>query len=190
MVAPPVGYQRPPFPSLYWPLGPLAEEFNAAFLYSFEDIWYFTTAWTMVLMTGLYTGAAILFLLTHYFGMYRHPSYNFKTNQDNSHMNNENIELHNMNYNHIYQRTISTYQHYFVNVFSTGSIKIKIITTCMYIIVGAFQGLFIGSIIGVLIAAVYVAAQFKATTWVPFIYALIAVLYNIANAYQFTVRQL
>lgn len=202
MVAPPVGYERPNFPSLFWPLGPMSGSYESSFLYTFKDIWLFTIAWTIILMTGLYLACALLYIFSHSVGLYRHPSYKFNNNNydgnidiNNNHNHNndhdnENIEFHGMNYNHLYQSTMSTYQHYFVNVFFTGSLKLRIAICCIYVLVGAFQGLFIGSIVGVLIAAIYTAAQFKITTWIPFVYAIITVLFNLSSAYSFTVRTL
>lgn len=199
MVAPPVGYERPAFPSLFWPLGRMNSSYEVSFLYTFKDIWMFSTAWTIILMTGLYSACALLYLFTHSVGVYRHPSYKFDNNSYNgnngnnnlnhtSDNDNENIEFHGMNYNHLYKSTMSTYQHYFVNVFFTGSLKIRIAIFCVYVVVGAFQGLFIGSIVGVLISAIYTAAQFKITTWIPFVYAIISVLFNLSSAYSFTVK--
>lgn len=85
---------------------------------------------------------------------------------------------------------MSTYQHYFVNSLFAGNRKILIFTVFAYIVIGAFQGFVAGSVVGVLIAAIYDSAQFKVTTWIPFVYSLIITLYNIADSYSFTVKNL
>lgn len=186
MVSAPIGYERPPFPSLYWPLGKYATDFDSSFLYYTKDIWEFTTVWTIIFMTGTYTAAASIFLITHYIRLHRHPA----LTKNEAESNNIELELHEMNYNHLYKTTISTYQHYFVNSIFAGNTKLHLLTIFVYIIVGAFQGFVAGSIVGVLIAAVYDSAQFKVTTWIPFVYSLIITLYNISDAYSFTVKNL
>lgn len=44
-----LGYRAPPFPSLYWLIGPprLAQP---AYLYHIKDIWRFTVFWTLVVL--------------------------------------------------------------------------------------------------------------------------------------------
>lgn len=188
MVAAPIGYETPSFPSLYWPLGRFSDDFHSSFLYYTKDIWEFTTVWTIIFMTGIYTASACLFLITHYIGSSRHPT--FKSDEAGNDPRNHNFALHEMNYNHLYQTTMSTYQHYFVNSLFAGNRKILIFTVFAYIVIGAFQGFVAGSVVGVLIAAIYDSAQFKVTTWIPFVYSLIITLYNIADSYSFTVKNL
>ncbi|KAG0675478.1 hypothetical protein C6P40_005139 [Pichia californica] len=188
MVAAPIGYERPSFPSLFWPLGKDSNDFHSSFLYSTKDIWEFTTIWTIIFMTGVYTASAGIFLITHYIRSYRHPAIR-REFEDSEDIEND-IELHNMNYNHLYKTKISTYQHYFVNSIFVGNTKMHIFTILAYIFVGAFQGFVAGSVVGVLIAAIYDSAQFKVTTWIPFVYALIITLYNISDSYSFTVKNL
>lgn len=188
MVAAPIGYERPPFPSLYWPLGKYSDDFHSSFLYYTKDIWQFTTVWTIIFMTGTYTISACIFLITHYIRSHRHPAILSKNSEFED--NENNIELHEMNYNHLYQTTISTYQHYFVNSIFAGNTKLHLFTILVYILVGAFQGFVAGSVVGVLIAAIYDSAQFKVTTWIPFVYSLIITLYNISDSYSFRVKNL
>lgn len=189
MVSAPIGYETPSFPSLYWPLGPSADNFHSSFLYHTKDVWEFTTVWTMIFMTGVYTASACLILITHYVGSYRNPLFQEDEVKADSHCEN-NVELHEINYNHIYEPTKSTYHHYFVNPMLSANKKVLIFTAFTYIIIGAFQGFVAGSIVGVLIAAIYNAAQFKVTTWIPFVYSLVITLYNIASSYSFTVKSL
>lgn len=187
MAVAPIGYVKPPFPSLYWPLGVNSDDFQS-FLYYTRDIWEFTTIWTIIFMTGVYTICACIFLITHYIRSHRHPAI---LNKESEFEDNENnIELHEMNYNHLYKTTISTYQHYFVNSIFAGNTKLHLFTIFIYILVGAFQGFVAGSIVGVLIAAIYNSAQFKVTTGIPFIYSIIITLYNISDSYSFTVKNL
>lgn len=184
MVAVPIGYQRPAFPSLFWPLGEPSKEFNNSFLYYFKDIWMFTVAWSMIFMTGIYTVAAGMLLISHYIGLYQHPTYR----KDDERIDGpDNIELCDLNYSHL---GIPINQHNFVNSLLADNTKMLVYTIIAYILVGAFQGFFAGSIVGVLIAAIYHSTQFKVTTWIPFVYSIIIALYNISSAYSFTVKSL
>ncbi|RLV95997.1 Uncharacterized protein JA1_000655 [Spathaspora sp. JA1] len=56
----PIGYSTPPFPSLFWPLGPTKAAYQQAFLYYTIDIWKFTVWWTLILFGGLYTIVGII----------------------------------------------------------------------------------------------------------------------------------
>lgn len=192
MVSAPVGYQRPSFPSLYWPVGPKAKEFDEADLYHFKDIWLFTTAWSIIFMTGLYTAAAGLLLITHYAGSYKHPTF-MRSSEVLSEegIRNRNIEMKSFNYNLIDRTTSGAgYGHRFVKSLFSGNTKLLVLAVATYIFSGAFLGFFSGSMVGLLIAAVYNSAQFRVTPWIPFVFSLIIMLFNIASSYSFTVSYL
>lgn len=102
----------------------------------------------------------------------------------------DHIELHELTFNHIYDTTISTYNHYFASSLFSKNSKVLFLTIGMYIFIGVFQAFVAGSIIGILIAAIYTATQFGVTPWIPFVYSLIITLYNIASSYSFTVQSI
>ncbi len=219
MVSAPIGYERPPFPSLYWPLGPDRHKFQASFLYHFRDIWLFTMTWSVIWMAGVYTASACIILITHYLGGRRrrdqiyplspqlqsqsqsqlqepqpqepqpqlHPQH---SQLQTPYSQGDRIELHELTFNHIYDTTISTYNHYFASSLFSKNNKVLFLTIGMYIFVGVFQAFVAGSIIGILIAAIYTATQFGVTPWIPFVYSLIITLYNIASSYSFTVQSI
>lgn len=49
----PPGYQTPPFPSLYWLVGP-SSVVHPAYLYNWRDIWRFTFWWTFFVYEGAF----------------------------------------------------------------------------------------------------------------------------------------
>lgn len=54
-----------------------------------------------------------------------------------------------------------------------------------YVSWGALNGFISGSLIGLLIAALYNASQFRLTPWIPFVWGLIIVIYTILSSYKF-----
>lgn len=57
-----------------------------------------------------------------------------------------------------------------------------------YIIWGAFNGFVAGSVIGVIIAALYNSTQFRVTTWIPFVWGVIILIYAIVSSYKFYIK--
>lgn len=56
----PVGYVRPEFPSLFWPLGATSQSYHSSYLYYTKDIWAFTVIWTVILFSGFYGAAGAI----------------------------------------------------------------------------------------------------------------------------------
>ncbi|GMG19743.1 unnamed protein product [Ambrosiozyma monospora] len=57
----------------------------------------------------------------------------------------------------------------------------------MYIIVGAMQSFVSGSLVGLLICAIYKSGAFKMNTWIPCVYGIIITLYNVITSYSLTI---
>ena len=53
----PDGYKTPPFPSLYWLVGP-ASLVQPRFLYHVRDVWRFTLFWTIIIFEAVHLFAA------------------------------------------------------------------------------------------------------------------------------------
>ncbi|CAG85558.2 DEHA2B13838p [Debaryomyces hansenii CBS767] len=68
----PIGYTVPPFPSLYWPLGPTSSDFQSSYLYYSFDIWKFTVFWSLILFGGFYLTAGLLAVFNQISNNYRH----------------------------------------------------------------------------------------------------------------------
>lgn len=185
MVMPPVGYKRPNFPSLYFPLGRNEYDYESSFLYRFKDIWMFTTVWTIIWMTGLYLACSIIILITH--SLIIRQNMQTKTTQTVTETGVDEstriVTADEINNNPVYKN-------YFTNSILSGNKNTVFITVFGYIIVGAFQGFLSGSIVGIVLGAIYDSAQFRMTTWIPFIFSLMITLYNISSAYPFTVKGL
>lgn len=175
MVASPEGYKTPRFPDLYWPLGWWNDKDGTWYLYHTRDVWKFTTYWSLIMMIGIYTASACIILLTHYWAIYRHPC---------------NATLEGSEGMRRSMRGGRSYREYFVESLFKGNTRLLVISVCLFIFLGALQGFIAGTVIGVMISAVYNSAQFKMTTGIPFVYALIITLYHVAESYSFTVKNM
>lgn len=63
-----------------------------------------------------------------------------------------------------------------------------IVIFIVYTIYGALQGFVAGSLMGLLLAAVYQASQFKLTTWIPLCWGLAVSIFCIISGYKFSVK--
>lgn len=178
----PVGYQRPNFPGLYWPLGAESVEFRESYLYRFKDIWMFTTVWAMIFMCGLYICAALLFVFTHHVGS-PNPSREMEVDE-----NEPNTVLHHRIEHE--PNITANIQSYFVDTMLSGRFSVSGYIIAIYIVMGSLQGFIAGSAVGCMIGAIYNSGQFKVTPWIPFTFGLLIAVYNLLSSYSFTVRTL
>ncbi|EDO15922.1 hypothetical protein Kpol_480p9 [Vanderwaltozyma polyspora DSM 70294] len=59
----PVGYHKPPFPSLYWPIS--SKKYHVSYLYDTKTIWEFTVYWSVILNGGFYLISGLMASYTH-----------------------------------------------------------------------------------------------------------------------------
>ncbi|WPK24346.1 hypothetical protein PUMCH_001616 [Australozyma saopauloensis] len=67
----PMGYEAPPFPSLFWPAGAFTSRFQSAYLYYSSDMWTFTVWWSMIFFGSAYFMAGVWSGLTMFVQSYR-----------------------------------------------------------------------------------------------------------------------
>ncbi|OWB74395.1 hypothetical protein B5S31_g4186 [[Candida] boidinii] len=69
-----------------------------------------------------------------------------------------------------------------------GTIKFNLLLWIfgIYLFVGTCQGFITGSLIGVLISEIYKSGGFAMSTWIPFSWAIIIVIFNVATSYTLT----
>lgn len=127
----PVGYSTPPFPSLYFPIGPNSKQYHLSYLYYQGDVWRFTLYWTLIWMLAFHLCAASLAVLMH--------------------------------------------QRKFI-----GGLWIFVV----YGIVSGAQALLSGSFTGLMIGAIYKAGLFGVSTWIPFVWGLIQILFLVISSYS------
>lgn len=142
----PIGYSTPPFPSLYWPLGHSANEYEALFLYYSKDIWRFTVYWALVFYALAYGIAGVCACVNMFWRMSRQ-------NQTASHY--------------------SLFQH-----------TLPILVLVLYLFVGLLYAFLSGSVIGLVLNAIYRAGSLTMTTWIPFCFGIALMTYHIASSYS------
>ncbi|VEU20953.1 DEKNAAC101841 [Brettanomyces naardenensis] len=173
----PIGYVTPEFPSLHWPLGASKMKYNRAFLYYTEDVWKFCVFWSLIMMIGFYMAATVIAILTHYRG----TSYNLYMKGarriNDERQADDNTEV---------AKFARSESRSLISRMVTSNKKYLPLVVVVYIIVGAFEGFVAGSLIGVLVSAIYNSGQFKMTTWLPFVYSLIVALFNVISSYSLT----
>jgi len=63
-------------------------------------------------------------------------------------------------------------------------VKVGVTIWGTYLVIGGIEALFAGSVVGLILGAVYQAGYFHMSTWIPFIWALVNVLVLILSAYS------
>lgn len=147
----PIGYTSPPFPSLFWPIGPQGISFQALFLYYSWDMWKFMVFWSLIMFGGLYFITGTIAASSQLRNKYRKRD-----------------KIVNENY----------YQ--FIN---RMPLMEAIIIVLLYTLIGCFQGFAGGAIVGLLILSIYNAGDLTMSTWIPFVYALAQVMFNVCSSY-------
>lgn len=64
---PPPSYHTPPFPSLYWLIGP-PDVVQPEYLYHIRDIWRFTLFWTLIIFEAAHLAAGIYAVVIVWWG--------------------------------------------------------------------------------------------------------------------------
>ncbi|QPG73346.1 hypothetical protein FOA43_000656 [Brettanomyces nanus] len=172
----PVGYIPPPFPSLYWPLGPSKIMYKKSFLYYSKDVWRFTVCWCIIMIVAFYTSAAAIVILTHYRGT------NYGINIKGTTWLDESRDTNNAGVPDLTRRKKQS----LISSMVKSNKKFLLLVVLVYLVIAAFEGFVAGSLIGVLINAIYQSGQVKMTTWLPFVYSLVVVLFNITSSYSLT----
>lgn len=59
----------------------------------------------------------------------------------------------------------------------------SLVIVFLYTSVGILQGVICGSIVGLLLLSVYKAGELTMSTWIPFVWAIAQILFNICSSY-------
>ena len=63
----PPSYKTPPFPSLYWLIGP-DDVVHPAYLYHIRDVWRFTLFWTLIIFEATHLAAGTFAVIVVWWG--------------------------------------------------------------------------------------------------------------------------
>ncbi len=175
----PVGYVVPSFPSLYLPSGSSKMKYDNSVLYYTSDVWKFLVLWSMIIMAGFYTSAAIIIIFTHY----KRSTYTEYSKtllwRDESLSSDEQLRNQVETLSRGRKRNL-------ISQMIKESTKFLLLIMATYIFIGVSEGFVSGSLIGILAGAIYNSAQLKMTTWIPFAYSLVVAVFNITSSYSLT----
>lgn len=158
----PVAYTTPPFPSLYWPFH--VSPGVAQYLYSTTDIWRFTLYWTLITIPLAHFFAAITAILMQFSSAYQCRMYISKP-ATRAKLSAKNKKL-------LGERPMR------------NTLKWVWVIMGVYMIIGAIEALIAGSLVGLVLGAVYNAGFFRMSVWTPLFWGIINMLVLILSSFR------
>jgi hypothetical protein len=147
---PPLSYNTPSFPSLYWPIH--VSPGTPQYLYHLSDIWLFTLYWTLITIGSAHLLVALWAILMQFASAYQQRSY--LRSPEGMKLSAKNRKL--LGENPIRETASWVW-----------------IVAVVYVVIGGIEALMAGSIVGLILGAVYNAGYFKMSTWTPLIWGII-----------------
>ena len=189
----PESYRTPPFPSLYWLIGPPGVV-QPKYLYHISDIWRFTLYWTLIAYEAAHLAVGFYAVGIVWWGGRKDrvgPGMGKKKNMGTSEQ--EKAGTQSQQGRHGYQQKM---QVGFKGTGFSGMWAVPVV----YGLIAGIEGVCAGSVIGLLYAitmsfyydkskmsrlgALYNAGGFKMSTWMPFVWALISLLVLIVSSFS------
>ncbi|KAK4934103.1 hypothetical protein LTR66_015725 [Elasticomyces elasticus] len=139
---PPLSYETPGFPSLYWP-------FNAApsapqYLYSLHDIWRFTLYWTLITVLAAHFLVSLVAVISQFVTAY--SRHRFLRSQEGKKLTPKNRKL----FGEKPLQECATWVW---------------LVPLIYLTIGGLEALLGGSIVGLVLGAVYNSGYFRMRSW-------------------------
>lgn len=88
-----------------------------------------------------------------------------------------NLSLNRYRFTHFKNKTSNSNSPYKHSIFN-------LVVVALYVVLGTIQGFLSGSIVGVLLLAIYKAGLLSMSTWIPFCWAIAGILYHICTLYR------
>ncbi|CAD6590948.1 MAG: hypothetical protein ASARMPREDX12_004801 [Alectoria sarmentosa] len=142
----PENYTTPSFPSLYWLIGP-DDLVQPKFLYQVHDIWRFTLFWTIIIFETVHLLAGTYAVVIVWWGGRNRLKEDGKENGEKKRLKR-------------------------CGEGSLKKIKVLWVVPVVYGIVAGVEAVLAGSVVGLILGAVYNAGGFKVSTWIPFVWSL------------------
>ncbi len=158
---PPLSYTIPEFPSLYWPIH--ASPGDPKYLYYFTNIWRFTLNWTLIATGAAHVLVAIWAVLMQFVSALHRRAY-LKSAAGQS-LSAKNRKL-------LGENPVSD---------TVGWVWL---VPLIYFVIGGIEALMAGSIVGVVLGAVYNAGYFKMSTWTPLFWGIINMLVLVVASFR------
>lgn len=158
---PPLSYVVPDFPSLYWPIR--APPNAPKYLYYAYDVWRFTLYWTLITVGVAHALAALWAVLMQYSAALQKRKW--LRSPAAARLTPKNRKL--LGENPIAETARWVW-----------------LIPAVYIVVGGLEALMAGSIVGLILGAVYDAGYFKMSTWTPLFWGIINLLVLILASFR------
>lgn len=158
----PLSYETPPFPSLYWPFdtGPATPKY----LYSLTDIWRFTLYWTLITVPVAHLVVAIWAVMMQFSTAYQRHRFLYHT-PEGAALSKKNRKL--LGEKPIYECATWVW-----------------LIPLIYAIVAGIFALLGGSLVGLVLGAIYNAGYFKMSTWTPLFWGIVNMLVLILGGFR------
>lgn len=157
----PLSYTTPPFPALYWPFD--TDPSTPQYLYSLTDIWRFTLYWTLITIPSAHFVVSVWAVLMQFSTAYQR------------------------------HRFLRSHEGLLLSAKNRKLLGEKPIQECMtwvwlipgiYMVIGGLEALLGGSLVGLVLGAVYNAGYFRMSTWTPFIWGIVNMLVLILGGFR------
>lgn len=158
---PPLSYTTPDFPSLYWPIR--ASPGEPQYLYYAGDMWRFTLYWTLITVGVAHFLVALWAVLMQYATALQKRKW--LQSPAAAKLTPKNRKL--MGENPIAETTRWVW-----------------LVPLVYILMGGLEALVSGSLVGLILGAVYNAGYFKMSTWTPLFWGVINLLVLIVASFR------
>ncbi|MCJ1276552.1 hypothetical protein MMC21_004358 [Puttea exsequens] len=161
----PRDYTTPNFPSLYWLIGP-GDVVKPRYLYHIRDIWRFTLFWTILVYEAAHLAVAFYAIAIIWYG----GRGGMKPATRMSKGKKEEVEGDKGDGNR--------------NERVLEKLKVLWMVPVVYAFVAGVEAVLAGSVVGLILGAVYNAGGFKMSTWIPFVWSIVNILVLILSSFS------
>jgi len=157
----PISYDTPHFPSLYWPVH--ANPGEARYLYFLADIYRYTLYWTLITIVAAHTCVAAWAVLMQFAAATQRRKY----------------------MNSPQGKALSAKNRKLLGENPLGETLSWVwMVPLVYIVIGASEALLAGSLVGLVLGAVYNAGYFRMSTWTPLLWGIINMLVLVVSSFR------
>jgi len=157
----PLSYQTPEFPALYWPVR--ASPGEAQYLYFLSDIYRFTLYWTLITIVAAHLFVATWAVLMQVSSASHRRRY-LATPAG---------------------RRLSAKNKRLLGEYPIGETLTWVwLVPVVYIVIGGLEALLAGSLLGLVLGAVYNAGYFRMSTWTPLFWGVINMLVLVVSSFR------
>lgn len=178
-----IRYDKPPFPSLYFPLKrsktptgtATTRSFSTSYLYYVSDIWEFTILWCLILYPSAYiiSGIITLYNLLH---VHKRIFTKQKKDTDSSSSGDDFSTSDNSSSDNVKLNSSTTNNGIYY--------LLLLIYLLLYPTIGLVYGAIYGTVMGFLLGIIYRSGLFGMSTWVPLCVSCCSLLYTILSSYK------